>query len=50
MGVFERLLGLGPLECSEALLICQHVVFSIFNGGVGLIYLKVITFVAYLGR
>ncbi len=50
MGVFERLLGLGPLECSEVVLICQHVVFSIFNEGVGLISLKVITLVAYLGK
>ncbi len=50
MGVFERLLGLSPLECFEAFLICQQMIISIFNGGAGLISLKVITLVAYLGR
>jgi hypothetical protein len=49
MGVFERLLDLGSLECPEALLIHQHVTFLISSGGVRLISSKVIAPIDYLG-
>ncbi len=48
MGVFERLLGPGSLECFEAPLVCQHVALPISNGGVVLISLKVIAPITYL--
>ncbi len=49
MGIFERLLGSGSLECLEALLVCRHVVLPVCSGGIRLISLKVIVLVAYLG-
>jgi hypothetical protein len=49
MGVFEKLLGLGSLECFEAFLVHLHVVFPISSGGIGLIFLEVIALVAYFG-
>ncbi len=49
MRVFERLVGLGSLECLKAFLIHWQVAFPISSGGVGLISLKVIVLVTYLG-
>jgi hypothetical protein len=49
MRVFERLVGLGSLECLKAFLIHQQVVFPISSGGVRLIFLKVIALITYLG-
>jgi hypothetical protein len=48
MGVFERILGLGSLECLEALFIHQHVVPPIFNGGIRSISSKAIDLTTYL--
>jgi hypothetical protein len=50
MGFFERLLGLGSLECPKAILVLKQMAFPIFSGGIGLISLEVITLVTYLGR
>jgi hypothetical protein len=49
MGVFERFLGLGSLECPKVLLVLWHMFFPIFNGGVSLISMEVIVLIAYLG-
>jgi hypothetical protein len=49
LGVFERLLGLGLLECPEALHVCQYVALHVFSGGSGLISSEVIALVAYMG-
>jgi len=49
MRVFERLVGLGSLECLKAFLIHQQVVSPISSGGVRLIFLKVIALITYLG-
>jgi hypothetical protein len=48
MEVFEKLLGLGSLECLEAPLVHQQVAFPISSGGIGLISLEVIAQTAYL--
>jgi hypothetical protein len=48
MGVFERLVGLGSLDCFEAPLVCEHVALPISSGGVTLISSKVIVPTAYL--
>jgi hypothetical protein len=45
MGVFERLLGLGSLECFEALLVHQHVVFPNSSGGHKVDFLEVIVLI-----
>jgi hypothetical protein len=49
MGIFERFLGSGSLECLKAFLIYQQVPLPIFSGVVGLISLKVIAPTAYVG-
>ncbi len=49
MGVFERPLSLGSLKCLETLLVYWQMAFLISKGSVGLILLKVIALVAYLG-
>jgi hypothetical protein len=48
MGIFERFLGLGSLECPEAFLVYQQVAFPICSGVVQLISLKVIAPTAYV--
>ncbi len=49
MGIFEKLLGLGPLECPKALLIHQQVALPISSGGIGFISLEFIVLAIYLG-
>jgi hypothetical protein len=49
MGIFERLLDWGSLECLEALLVHQHVAFPNFSGGISFISLDVIVQATYLG-
>jgi hypothetical protein len=46
---FGRLLGSSSLECPEAFLVYQQVVFPIFSGGIKLISLEVIALIAYMG-
>jgi hypothetical protein len=48
MGIFEKLLGLGPLECPKALLIHQQVALPISSGGIGFISLEFIVLAIYL--
>ncbi len=50
MEIFERLLGVGSLDCLEVLLVHQQVVLPISSGGVWSISLEVITLIAYLGN
>jgi hypothetical protein len=50
MGVFERFLGLGSLECPKVFLVWWHMAFPIFSGGVGLISMEVIVLITYLGN
>jgi hypothetical protein len=49
MGVFERILGLGSLECPEAPFNHRHVVLPIFSGGIRFISLEAIAPAIYLG-
>jgi hypothetical protein len=46
--VFGTFLGLGYLECLEVPLVHQEVFLPIFRGGIGFIFVKIITLVAYL--
>jgi hypothetical protein len=48
MGVFEKLLGLGFLECPEALIIQQQVAFPIFSGGISLTSMEVIVLIVLI--
>ncbi len=50
MGVFERLLGMGSLECPKAPLIHWHVAIPNYNGDIGLISLEVIALATFLGH
>ncbi len=49
MIIFEKLVGLGSLECFKAFLIHQDVAFPISSGGVRLIFSEVIALITYLG-
>ncbi len=49
MGILERLLGLGSLECFDTPLVCQQLVLFISYGVISLISSKVITLATYLG-
>jgi hypothetical protein len=49
MQVFESLLGPSSLECLKDPLVNRQVLLSIFSGGIGFIFTKTITLVAYLG-
>jgi hypothetical protein len=40
---------MGSLECFKAFLVCWHVAFPIFSGGISLISLKVIALIVYSG-
>ncbi len=42
MGVFERFLGSGSLECFKAFIVHRQVAFLISSGGIRLIFLEII--------
>jgi len=50
MGILERLLGLGSLECSKVPIAYWQVAIPNFSGAIRLISLEVIALITYLGN